>query len=147
MAKARKQISLDKELVELAEAKGIVLSKFFNTCLKEEFSTSNEIEELKLEISEQESYLNRLRQKLCRIEKQKKERIDTVLNLDLAIDTIERIVSEHGSVADIQLKSIANYREVPEFELYDYCKNKKYSISRGVCVPKPTKLKNGHGFY
>ena len=74
MSKVKKTITLDKDLADAAKTKlAMPLSTFLNLCLQEELNASDEIEEVKKEISEYESHLTFLRSKLCRLEKDKQE--------------------------------------------------------------------------
>ena len=145
--KSRKQVTLDKDLVEIAEARGIGLSKFFNNCLKEEFRTADELEAVNKEILEHERILNRLRSKQCRLEKSKATERSDEKDISSATDTLDTIFSKHGYIAEPQILSIANFRNVNQYDLISYCHSKNYPITKGVNEVKKGKMKNGHGFY
>ena len=144
MAKVRKNITLDEDLVEMAESKlGIPLSTFCNNCLKEEFKTADELSKVKKAIKEHEAALNILRSKECRLEKQKAMNIRNQTHYDEAMVTINKIVDEFGCIGELQIKNIAVFRELNEVQLVEHCKELGFKIVKSNEGPRNSKMANG----
>lgn len=146
MAKIRKQITLDKDLVELFLINfDIPLSTYLNNCLKEEFKTADELSKVKKAIREHEAALNILRPKECRLEKRKAQGITKQTNFAEAMHSIENIINNLGVIGELQIKNIANFRELDENNLLDHCRELGLNIVKSSEPPKPTKMSNGSG--
>ena len=140
--KVKKTVTLDKALVEVAKTKlGMPLSTFLNICLEEQLSSSDDIEEVKKEISDCESHLTFLRSKLCRLEKNKALDIDSQRDLVLAFQTLERIHDEHGVIGENQIDNIAMFRNVDKHKLLQKCKEEDFNIVKGFEPVKDDKVK------
>ena len=140
--KVKKTVTLDKALVEVAKTKlGMPLSTFLNICLEEQLSSSDDIEEVKKEISDCESHLTFLRSKLCRLEKNKALDIDSQKDLVLAFQTLERIHEKHGLIGENQIANIAMYRNVDKQKLLQKCKEAGFDIVKGFEPVKDDKVK------
>ena len=84
MSKKQVHVTLDCDLLEAARTKlGMPLSTFLNIALAEEINASNEIEEVKKEISKTESHLTFLQSRLCRLERDKQLEIEAKKGLEM----------------------------------------------------------------
>ena len=145
MSKVKKTITLDKDLADAAKTKlAMPLSTFLNLCLQEELNASDEIEEVKKEISEYESHLTFLRSKLCRLEKDKQVEIDSKKGLLEAFNTLERIHSQYGKIGENQIDNVAMYRKVDRFELLHMCQDAGFEVVKGL---EPVKEGKSKKFY
>ena len=145
MSKVKKTITLDKDLADAAKTKlAMPLSTFLNLCLQEELNASDEIEEVKKEISEYESHLTFLRSKLCRLEKDKQVEIDSKKGLLEAFNTLERIHSQYGKIGENQIDNVAMYRKVDRFELLKMCQDAGFDVVKGL---EPVKEGKSKKFY
>jgi len=145
MSKVKKTITLDKDLADAAKTKlAMPLSTFLNLCLQEELNASDEIEEVKKEISEYESHLTFLRSKLCRLEKDKQVEIDSKKGLLEAFNTLERIHSQYGKIGENQIDNVAMYRKVDRFELLKMCNDAGFEVVKGL---EPVKAGKSKKFY
>lgn len=145
MSKVKKTITLDKDLADAAKTKlAMPLSTFLNLCLQEELNASDEIEEVKKEISEYESHLTFLRSKLCRLEKDKQVEIDSKKGLLEAFNTLERIHSQYGKIGENQIDNVAMYRKVDRFELLKMCNDAGFEVVKGL---EPVKEGKSKKFY
>jgi len=145
MSKVKKTITLDKDLADAAKTKlAMPLSTFLNLCLQEELNASDEIEEVKKEISEYESHLTFLRSKLCRLEKDKQVEIDSKKGLLEAFNTLERIHSQYGKIGENQIDNVAMYRKVDRFELLKMCNDAGFEVVKGF---EPVKAGKSKKFY
>ena len=145
MSKVKKTITLDKDLADAAKTKlAMPLSTFLNLCLQEELNASDEIEEVKKEISEYESHLTFLRSKLCRLEKDKQVEIDSKKGLLEAFNTLERIHREHDMIGENQIDNVAMYRKVDRFELLKMCQDAGFEVVKGL---EPFKEGKSKKFY
>ena len=132
MKKIRKTVTLDEPLVELARTKlGMPLSTFFNICLSETLNASDEIDEVKTEISEHEHQLTILRSKLCRLEHDKQAEINLKQDFSKAMSVINRIYEAHGLVGENQIKNIANNYHLDWLALLEHCKSSGLKIVKG----------------
>ena len=143
MRKRKVTVTLDGNLVDSARTKlGMPLSTFLNIALAEEVNASNEIDEVKKEISEVESHLTFLHSKLCRLEKDKAQAIDMKKGLELAFETLTRIHNKHGKVGENQIHNVAgNYQDVTFEDLKKKCDESGYVVVRGF---EP--IKEGRGW-
>lgn len=142
MNKERYNVTLDEDLVLAAKTKlGMPLSTFFNICLEEHLSSSDDIEEVKKEISDCESHLTFLRSKLCRLEKEKVNGIDSQKDIILALQTLERIHEEHGLIGENQINNIAMFRNVDKRKLLQKCEEEGFNIVKGFEPVKDDKVK------
>lgn len=145
MSKVKKTITLDKDLADAAKTKlAMPLSTFLNLCLQEELNASDEIEEVKKEISEYESHLTFLRSKLCRLEKDKQVEIDSKKGLLEAFNTLERIHSQYGKIGENQIDNVAMYRKADRFELLKMCQDAGFEVVKGL---EPIKEGKSKKFY
>lgn len=145
MSKVKKTITLDKDLADAAKTKlAMPLSTFLNLCLQEELNASDEIEEVKKEISEYESHLTFLRSKLCRLEKDKQVEIDSKKGLLEAFNTLERIHSQYGKIGENQIDNVAMYRKGDRFELLKMCQDAGFEVVKGL---EPVKEGKSKKFY
>ena len=132
MKKIRKTVTLDEPLVELARTKlGMPLSTFFNICLSETLNASDEIAEVKTEISEHEHQLTILRSKLCRLEHDKQAEINLKQDFSKAMDVINRIHAAHGMVGENQIMNVANNYHIDGLSLFEHCKSSDLKIVKG----------------
>lgn len=145
MSKIRKNVTLDEDLVRMAEAKlGMPLSTFLNMALSEELNASDEIEEVKKEIADVESHLTFLHSKLCRLEKDKAASIDHHKSLELAFSTLTRIHDAHGKVGENQIRNVVgNYDDVTFADLKKKCTDSDFTIVKGFEPGRETSMSNG----
>lgn len=145
MSKIRKNVTLDEDLVRMAEAKlGMPLSTFLNMALSEELNASDEIEEVKKEIADVESHLTFLHSKLCRLEKDKAASIDHHKSLELAFSTLTRIQDIHGKVGENQIRNVVgNYDDVTFADLKKKCIDSDFTIVKAFESDKEGRLSNG----
>ena len=148
MSKIRKNVTLDEDLVRMAEAKlGMPLSTFLNMALSEELNASDEIEEVKKEIADTESHLTFLHSKLCRLEKDKAVSIDHHKSLELAFSTLTRIHETHGKVGENQIRNVVgNYEDVTFADLKKKCTDSDFTIVKGFEPGRETRMSNGGSF-
>jgi len=145
MSKVKKTITLDKDLADAAKTKlAMPLSTFLNLCLQEELNASDEIEEVKKEISEYESHLTFLRSKLCRLEKDKQVEIDSKKGLLEAFAILERIHKEHDMVGENQIDNVAMHHKADRFELLKMCQDAGFEVVKGL---EPFKEGKSKKFY
>ena len=132
MTKTRKCISLDEDLVRMADTKlGMPLSTFLYNVLKETINVSDEIDEVKEEIQKHENTLTGLRAKLCRLEKQKLLDIEFQTDYDKCMITINRIHNTHGCVGENQIENVAVNYNVESNALIQYCKDNGLHVVKG----------------
>lgn len=129
MAKIRKNITLDKELVELADLTlTIPLSTFFNNVLIEHFKTSDELEEVKGEIRKHEAALSVLRPKECRLEQQKMIDINNRNLYSSVRETLGNMQEANGVIGKNQIVGLAKARELDPEGLLKYCEDEGFKI-------------------
>ena len=145
MSKKKCTVTLDENLVESARTKlGMPLSTFLNIALAEELNASDEIEEVKREISEHESHLTFLRSKLCRLEKDKAVEIESKKGLELAFDILRRIHNAHGQVGENQIHNVAdNYLDVSFADLRKLCDEHGFNVVKGFEAAVETRKWSG----
>jgi len=145
MGKIRKHVTLDEDLLRMADTKlGMPLSTFLNMALSEELNASDEIEEVKKEIADTESHLTFLHSKLCRLEKDKATNIDQQKSLELAFSTLVRIHDAHGQVGENQIRNVVgNYEDVTFADLKKKCTDSDFIIVKAFEPNKIGKGKNG----
>lgn len=144
MGKIRKNVTLDEDLCKMAHTKlGMPLSTFLNIALAEELKASDEITEVKKEITEYESHLTLLRSKLCRLEKDKAAEIDKGKSLMTAFSTLSRIYETHGKIGENQIKNVANQQGVSFSDLVKLCRDEGYHIVKGFEPINETRGWNG----
>ena len=145
MGKIRKHVTLDEDLLRMADTKlGMPLSTFLNMALSEELNASDEIEEVKKEIADTESHLTFLHSKLCRLEKDKATNIDQQKSLELAFSTLVRIHDAHGQVGENQIRNVVgNYEEITFADLKKKCNDSNFNIVKAFEPNKVGKGKTG----
>ena len=129
MAKVRKNITLDEELVELAEINlTIPLSTFLNNVLIEHFKTSDELDEVKKEIRHHEASLSVLRPKECRLEQQKMIEINNRNLYSSVHETLVNMQEANGCIGKNQIRALANIKEMNFEGLLKYCEEEGFKI-------------------
>ena len=129
MAKVRKNITLDEELVELAEINlTIPLSTFLNNVLIEHFKTSDELEEVKKEIRHHEASLSVLRPKECRLEQQKMIEINNRNLYSSVHETLVNMQEANGCIGKNQIRGLARIKELNFEGLLKYCEDEGFKV-------------------
>lgn len=129
MAKVRKNITLDEELVELAELNlTIPLSTFLNNVLIEHFKTSDELEEVKKEIRHHEASLSVLRPKECRLEQQKMIEINNRNLYSSVHETLVNMQEANGKIGKNQIRGLARIKESNFEGLLKYCEDEGFKV-------------------
>ena len=129
MVKVRKNITLDKELVELAEINlTIPLSTFLNNVLIEHFKTSDELDEVKKEIRHHEASLSVLRPKECRLEQQKMIEINNRNLYSSVHETLVNMQEANGKIGKNQITALAKTKDLNPEGLLKYCEDEGFDI-------------------
>lgn len=144
MGKVRVNITLDEELVELSRTKlGVPLSYFLNSTLKEALNATDEIKDLRKEINQYENSLIALRAKLCKLEREEHDRLESREGYSDAMNTLRRIHDKHGVVGENQIKNVAGLRELDYDELLDCCNSEHLTVVKAFEPNQVGRMKNG----
>lgn len=145
MSKVRKNVTIDKELCELATIKlGMPLSTFINNTLKEALGATDEMQELRKEIYQYETTLYALRAKLCKLQHDEAMKRDHDREYEKCMGTIHRIHEAHGMVGENQIKNVAGYNGIDKDAFLEFCKSKSLNIVNYLEPEKESKMKNGN---
>lgn len=145
MSKVRKNVTIDKELCELAATKlGMPLSTFINNTLKEALGATDETQELRKEIYQLETTLYALRSKLCKLQHEEAMKMTKEKEYEKCMGTIYNIHETHDMVGKNQIKNVANFNKLNEEAFLEFCKSKGLNIVNYFEPVKESKMKNGN---
>ena len=92
-------------------------SEFFERCLEDFIGSTDEIADLKKEIENLEIELKNKKLKLEHLENKKKINSEDKAVINKAMETVQRIVKEHGSITNQQIEHIANNNQLSKYVL------------------------------
>ena len=121
----------DNDVWELA---GILLgnkrSKFIENQLKEYINAHNDIDELMKEIEDDEQSLNAKKQKLADLQEIQKRNSQNKEKMNQAMETVHRIVGEHGGISEQQIRYAASNNKVDKTALRKLIKAENIKITK-----------------
>lgn len=144
--KIRRNISIDKEVWELAKTKiSEPLSCYIQKQLEIACKLDNNKVEIEKELYEKEQEVIALRSQLCKIQKEEKLKQESKSNLEDCMPTILRMHGVHDVIGENQITNIAHAQEVDPKELIKFCKFKGLNVVPLFDFGKPGKMKTGIG--
>lgn len=146
MVKIRRNISIDKDVWELAKTKiSEPLSCYIQKQLEIACRLDNKKAEIEKELYEKEQEVTALRSQLCKIQKEEKLKQEAKSNLEDCMPTLLRIHSVHEVIGENQIANVAHAQDVDPNDLIKFCKIKGLNVVALFDFDKPGKMKNGQG--
>ena len=129
MTKIRRNISIDKDVWELAKSKiSEPLSCYIQKQLEIACRLDNKKAAIEKELYEKEQEVIALRSQLCKLEKEEKLKREADSDLEVCMPTILRIHSKYDVIGENQIGNVARANSVEPDDLIKFCKFKGLNV-------------------
>ena len=146
MVKIRRNISVDRDVWELAKIK---ISEPLSCYIQKQLEIACNLSDDKLEIErslyEKEQEIIALRSQLIKIEREEQLKREANYDMDRCVPTLTRIHEKCGVIGENQICMVARAHEVDCDDLINFCKVKGFNIVPLFEFDKEGSVGNGSG--